>query len=377
MRRGLKIFLKSLCFLAIIATIPNYYSVIFKFGQSQKFNGDQFYNPYENISGHWIKANLHAHVKAYGGIANGKNTAEEMLYKYDSLKYDLAVISNYNSIHDSVSGYKYLPVYEHGFNWMWIHQHVINETEVKWFDFPFFQFRSNKQFVINRLKTDQNLIALNHPNHKKAYTKKDLKYLNNYDFIEGISEFANSIKQWDVALSNGHAVWIVGNDDSHDLSDYHVGLCWNMINVDTLSAEAIVENLKVGASYATKGWLGQEMNRLKAVTVEDGFYKMKLERKSDSIMLYSDNGIRVAVALKTDSISYKIKPNNSYIRAELFETEPWNGYTRMYINPIVRTKDGKLIQHNNENRVSYFLSFLYWVGLLILHIIIITLIRKW
>ncbi|HAF29220.1 MAG TPA: hypothetical protein DCG75_09255 [Bacteroidales bacterium] len=372
-----KLLFKIILGLFILLTIPNYYSVIYKFNKGHKFEGEQFYNPYANINGTWIKANLHAHARAYAGASKGENTAKEMLHKYDSLKYYLACISNYNFVQDSIPGHNYLPVYEHGFNWLWVHQNVINETQARPFDFPFLQLRSNKQFMINRLKSKDNLISLNHPNHKRAYKNSDLKYLNNYDLIEGISEFAKSIKQWDSVLSHGHAVWIVGNDDSHDLSDYHVGICWNMIHVDTINNESILQSLQKGASYATKGWLGQEMNRVKAVKVEDGFFKLKLRNKADSITLISDNGVIVAMASKVDTLSYKIKTENTYLRTEIFETEPWNGYTKMYLNPVIRTNSEKLIQHNNTNEISYFLSGLYWSVLFLLHAVIILLIFKW
>lgn len=377
MKRTFKLFLKIILVLFVLITVPNYNSVLYKFNESHKFQGEQFYNPYANINGTWIKANLHAHARAYAGASKGENTAGEMLHKYDSLKYYLACISNYNFVQDSISGYNYLPVYEHGFNWLWVHQNVINETQAKPFDFPFLQLRSNKQFIINRLKTENNLVALNHPNHKNAYSTKDLKYLNNYNLFEGISEFAKSIKQWDSALSYGHAVWIVGNDDSHDLSDYHVGICWNMIHVDTINNESILQSLKKGTSYATKGWLGQEMNRVKAVKVEDGFFKLKLRNKADSITLISDDGVVVAMASKLDTLSYKIKPENTYLRTEIFETEPWNGYTKMYLNPVIRTDNGKLVQHKNINEVNYFLSGIYWFILLIIHTSIILVIFKW
>jgi hypothetical protein len=363
MKRFAKISVKIILIGLVIAIMPNYFSRIYKFEDSQKFTGDQFYNPYKDLSDTWIKANFHAHAKAYGGFANGKNSASEMLAKYDSLDYDLACISNYGFVLDSISGHKYMPVYEHGFNWRWIHQLVINETKSKPFDYPFFQNRSTRQHIINRLKTDDNLIVLNHPNHKKAYRSNDLKYLNNYDLFEGISEFAGSISQWDIALSSGHAVWILGNDDSHDLSDYHIGIAWDMINVESNNNEEIIKSLKAGKTYATKGWLGQEMNKLEKLTVEDGSYNLKMERKADSIVLISDDGKVVSSITNSDSISYQIQNENTYVRAQIFETEKWNKYTMMYLNPVVRTETIELLQHNNQNKVNYFLSIIYWMVL--------------
>jgi len=377
MMKFLKILLKALAVLVLLAIIPNYNTVMYKFGDFNKFSGEQFYNPYSDLKSDWVKVNFHAHAKAYGGVSLGSNSAEEMLAKYDTLGYDLACISNYGFVQDSIPGHKYMPVYEHGFNRRWIHQLVINETQSKPFDYPLFQNRSTRQYMINRLKTDNNLIVLNHPNHKKAYRSKDLTYLNNYDLLEGISEFANSIEQWDIALSSGHAAWIVGNDDSHDLSDYHIGIAWNMINVDSLTNSEIIKSLKLGKFYATKGWLGQEMNKLRSLSVNDGLYILKMVRKADSIALFSDNGQLLTYALNIDSISYQIKPENSYVRAQIFESEKWNKYTMMYLNPVIRTKTGNFEAHNNKNKVNYFFSVIYWIALFCFQLGLGIFIWKW
>jgi hypothetical protein len=80
-------------------------------------------------------------------------------------------------------------------------------------------------------------------------------------------------------------------------------------------------------------------------------------------ILKSDAGKTVAFATNDSIISYEIKPENSYVRTEVYETEPWNNYTRMYLNPILRSKTGEFISHTNKAEVSYFWTFLYWLGL--------------
>ena len=51
MKKILKIILKSLLCLFTLLTIPNYYSLIYKFNEGVKFQGEEFYNPYKNIDG--------------------------------------------------------------------------------------------------------------------------------------------------------------------------------------------------------------------------------------------------------------------------------------------------------------------------------------
>ncbi|HOH85047.1 MAG TPA: hypothetical protein PLI16_10585, partial [Bacteroidales bacterium] len=169
------------------------------------------------------------------------------------------------------------------------------------------------------------------------------------------------------ALTNGHAVWVMGNDDAHGISDGSNGVCWTMINTDSLSGESITKSLQQGNFYATRGWLGQEMNRIISVTVTGNTYELLLEKASDSIILKSNWGQTVKSETGKNKISYDIKPSDSYIRAEIYDTEPWNGYTRIYLNPVIRTPEGSLIKHNNIAGINVIKTISFVLLLLVLH----------
>ena len=235
------------------------------------------------------------------------------------------------------------------------------------FDFPLLQCLSHKQSIINTLKQKDALIALTHPSFKNSYHPDDLQYLTNYDFIEGLSPVATSVRAWDVALTNGHAVWVMGNDDSHSISDGSNGVCWTMINADSLSEESIKKSLQQGSFYATRGWLGQEMNRIISLKIVDGTYELLLEKASDSIILKTNRGQTVKTETGANKISYHIKSSDSYIRAEIYDTEPWNGYTRMYLNPVIRTPEGTLIKHNNVAEINVLKTISFVIVLIMMH----------
>lgn len=370
---GVKFILALLC----LASIPYYNVVFYSFEPNAPFAGEQFYNPYQAINGNWIKANFHAHSKLLGGLLHGRNTAEEMYETYDSLRYDLPCLSNYNSLTDNSERDFYVDVYEHGINAAAVHQLVINAESATKFDYPLFQFTSHKQHMINKLKTDNNLIALAHPSWKNSYSFSDLEVLQNYDLMEILSVNASSVKSWDKALSFGHVVWALGNDDAHDNEESSCGLAWTMIDVVDRNQESVVNSLKAGRSYATRGWMGQEMNRLEEISVNGDVYRIKMERPADSITLLSDNGRIVATATDTDTLEYQIQPENTYIRAEVFETEEWNGYTKMYFNPVIRTADGKIDTSRVAIEISWFKTSLYFIMLLIINMLLIGTIIKW
>jgi hypothetical protein len=375
MKKIAKIILGIVLGLFLLATLPYYQTRIYNFSEPQPFTGDAFYNPYQTLGPHWVKANFHAHSILHFGLANGDNTPEEMYAVYDSMNYDLPCISNYNSIlPDTYNRKLYLSAYEHGFNGGAIHQLVLNNKEALKFDFPFWQSLHHKQTVLEQQKSKDNIIVLAHPNYKTGYSANDLAYLTHYDLFEGISARASSIDLWDAALSHGHAVWVSGNDDAHNTRFGVCGVCWNLINTDSLTTEALVDNLNKGRTYATRGWIGQEMNQLVSLSVDSNVYSLVLQQASDSIILKSDGGKTVAVATQSDRISYTIPAEDSYVRAEIFDTESWNTYTKTYLNPVIRTPDGRLRQHGNTAEVNRFKSYAWRGGLLLFHLLFIGLI---
>jgi hypothetical protein len=232
-----------------------------------------------------------------------------MLGKYDKLNYDMPCLSNYNSITTYPDRDLVLNVYEHGMNIGFTHHLVINTDSASKMDFPFFQFASHKQYSINRLKTENNLIVLAHPSFKSGYSLEELTYLKNYDLMEVISHRAKSIRHWDQALTSGKIVWAIGNDDSHDTLDGNFGIAWTMIRVTERKKQHIMNSLRAGNCFATKGWKGKEMNELQSLEVEGGVYSLKLKNVTDSITLFGDYGKDLAIAVNTD----EIKSSDSYV----------------------------------------------------------------
>lgn len=372
----MKYILKPIFVILLIAVLPYYNTLFYTFDSPSPFKGDVFYNPYEQDKGEWVKANFHAHSELLLGLTNGENTEKEMYEKYDSLGYDLPCLSNYNTITPNQTNRTfYTNVYEHGINLGFTHQLVFNTKNSSRFDYPFIQFTSHKQHIINRLKTNDNLIALAHANFKAGYSLSDLKVLTNYDLMEVVSRRANSVAHWDMALSSGEVVWAIGNDDSHEIES--AGIVWTMINVNKKNNSEVIDNLRSGNCYATKGWKGQEMMEIESVNVEGNNYELTLKEAADSIILKSDNGVTVATAINTNVITYQITQENTYVRAEIFETEPWNLYTKTYLNPIIRTSNGTIDSSIKPFGINYSTTILYFICLLAFSGMLLWLILKW
>src|SRR5690606_102230 len=217
------------------------------------FSGDYIYNPYDSVSlDGWLKCNFHAHCATWGGVTNGNGTAADLHHAYGRIGYDVHCVSNYQQI-DTTQGAAgiYIPAYEHGYNLKKTHQLILGAERVYWGDYIFPQLTSNKQHVLNQLAANQNaVIVLTHPVVRDGYTAEDLAELTNYHCMEVLNPAGRSFELWDAVLSTGKPVFIVGNDDTHDvLNQRRFGQMCTFVNASSRTQQGVLEALKRGRSY--------------------------------------------------------------------------------------------------------------------------------
>ena len=194
----------------------------YTYSDSHPFTGDSLYNPYKAFNeSNWKKCNFHAHTASWNGLTNGNGSPADLWHRYASMGFAFNAVSNYQHIDTTFCHYhNYISAYEHGFNATKTHQLVLGDQGIVWMDYIFPQTLSNKQHILNLLAADTaNVIILNHPALRDGYTTDDMKYLENYDAMEVLNPAAESFRYWDVALSSGKPVSIIGSDDMHNISD--------------------------------------------------------------------------------------------------------------------------------------------------------------
>ena len=100
----MKLFIKIsgfiVLFVIIASLLQHLFCPVYNYPSERVFTGDNFYNPYKDISSKKrIKANLHTHSHAWMGLTNGsKNDEGPLVQRYKFLLYDIAGISDYQSI---------------------------------------------------------------------------------------------------------------------------------------------------------------------------------------------------------------------------------------------------------------------------------------
>lgn len=348
--------IKYIFILALIIVIYPYITCpVYKYPEPSQFKGNLFYNPYSDVdSALWLKVNLHTHSKVWYGLTAGKKSeAKELVKKYKELDYHVIGISDYHFINPLSS----IPVYEHGIGIFKNHQLSIGADEVLWKDYLFYQNFHHKQNIISGLRAKNNLISINHPEMRDAYDGSDMKYLRGYDLLEVVNHnYFNALHLWDTVLSAGNPVFLIADDDSHDITnpkDY--GYVFTLVNSPSEKTPEIIDALRNGKTIGIEMEPKADMSPsaklkqaalapiLRTCAITNDSLIMRFNLPCDTVKLIGQNGKLLARELKVSRISYRINPEDTYIRAEINQSD----LTNIAMNPVFRY-EGKIIRQEPE-----------------------------
>ena len=335
-------------FISILLVFQYVVNSKYSFPEPSPFKGKYIYNPYHNIDKtKWEKANFHAHTMKFLDPAKKIARSEFILDSiYRSLGYDIVGISDYQSVNNyEIRNKWFVPEYEHGYQYYKNHHLVLNAKKINWLDYPFRQTLDNKQFVINQLKKDTSvLLAIVHPGYRKALSNHDFKYLANYNCLEIANHERLFSEFYDTILSNGHPVFVMGDDDCHKLTDIkEVGISFNLINADPVK-DSVLKALRTGRSVAVKfnvsPYRTSDEKRAaltKLPVISDIIFKRDtlsviLDKPVKTIKFISQGGYEKVLISDSSKGSCNFSPQDTYIRTEI---ECYDG-TMYFLNPLFR-----------------------------------------
>lgn len=349
---------------------------VYNFSGPSEFSGHKLYNPYQNMdSANWRKYNFQVQSKAWGGLTDGRKNSNELVDSiYMQLGFDHVATSDYQKINRYGSQKpSFIPTYEHGYNIFKTHQVCIDAESVLWVDLMFFQTLSMKQWIIDKLNEHSRIVALAHPNLRMGYQVSNMKYITNYQLMEVLNNVRLSFDHWDMALSSGHLVWILANDDAHDVvNSNEVGRRFTMINSPTLNKEDILDNLNSGNAYGfdfyrhddefmeVKIERSKHIPHLSSVKLEGDTLKVSVSQKAARFIFTGQNGKTLLVTHGSKSSEYVIQPEDTYVRTQI----KFNDSSSIFLNPIVRYEGDKPVSKMTAEvdveftqwlRLSYFL----------------------
>jgi hypothetical protein len=356
---------------------------IYQFPERNSFNGDVLYNPYESINGKWLKANFHAHSISWGGITNGHQTGDSIVSTYLKSGYDIAGISDYLRINPSiyVSENLAIPVYEHGMNVDKSHQLAIGAERVDYFDVSLWQTRSTRQFIINKLKETASVVCVNHPGKLRAYPLSNIDDLTGYECMEVLCRTRTYLSHWDEVLSSGRPVWILGNDDTHDLNREKFAISWSQLFVTEPGQAGVISALKRGSTVGVRRkviinsidslqqWANQHEGQVvKKVITHDSTVTYLFNSTIQRVTLVGQNGLEKATYKHVDSVTYTFQSNDTYIRA-VAETDTHISY----MNPVLRYDGINEVANSSLARVEILPTLIMRISVVVAYGIIILL----
>lgn len=388
---GVKIFFKSLLFILIgvisLVIIINLFVPVYFFDEPKPFEGEYLLNPYRDMdSTQWKQCNFHAHTRQYGGITNGRVNTKQMLDSvYNRLGFDHIGISDYNKINDYESFRPgYIPGYEHGYGIFKIHQLCLGAEKVRLIDYPLFQTLSMKQHMINKLGKHCRFAIPAHPSFtKNGYKVEDMKYLSNYKIMEVLNGYRLSPRHWDMALSNGHLVYLIADDDSHDVTYINdVAYRFTMVNTAENEADQIIDALENGKTVGVdfplnkKESLNDKVERLKRNLP----YLTKAQLYGDTLVVSAsklitkatfigENGKILSRQKNIRNASYVIQPEDPYVRTVLY----FDDGTSLYLNPITRHENENITKQRLDH-INYLWTTLLWIAYCVIIFLIIRMI---
>ena len=360
-----------LVILYIYLSVPTY-----SFKEPRPFSGEYLYNPYQDMNpDQWKKYHFHCHSRKFFGLTNGRKSKEATIDSvYQALSYDHYGISDYMHINPhNADKEDYIPAYEHGYGlFRKTHQICIGAEKVYWPDFPFMQNLNMKQHMINKLGERCRFVMPAHASFTKGYKVNDMALLSNYRLLEVLNPYGNAIEHWDMALSNGHRVYALGDDDTHDITNEHE-VCRNltMINTPDLHPEHIYEALDKGLCYAVEfdNWyyypltLEQKANDARSLgyltqaqLVGDTLFISTSDETMKEVQFIGQDGKVLKTEENIGTACYVIQPEDHYVRTRI----DLNGRHFLYLNPITRHSSPN-IDDQRLDSINYAQTGLYWV----------------
>ena len=374
-------------FVALLIAM-NIFVPVYVYDEPVPFHGDYLLNPYQDIDSTWWKCcNFHGHTRQYGGVTNGRNNGNAV---YDSMYrlfgYDHVGISDYNKVNvfekDKDPGY--IPAYEHGYNVWKTHQLCLGTQKVRRIDYFLYQTLSHKQHMINKLGQQNRVVAVAHPSFVDgSYLVRDMKYLSNYKIMEVLNGFVNSPKHWDMALSNGHLVYLIADDDTHDVLKINdIALRTTFLNARDNEAGQLFDALLSGKAFGIDFKLDRsekmddkvarfkrDIPYLNSARLNGADFAVNVTKPIKNIKFIGQNGtiLKDESHAPADSVfgaSYSIQPTDQYVRTVM----TFSDGSTMWLNPVTRHESPNITKQRLDH-ISYLWTAVLWmiyVGIILL-----------
>ena len=338
----------AITLIALMAITATSVSPIYDFDSPAPFSGPDIFNPYKELdTAHcWKKANFHVHTRVEGILNECKYWPGEVHARLTDLGYDIVTFSNHNELtpHPLDSTLQ-VNVYEHGYNIFKFHKLVFGCERTNHFDHLLPLLASQRQFQIEMLGKESDIIQYNHPLRTIGTTKSMMEKLGGYHIMELDCGKSTENEFWDWALSAGHYSFGLANDDLHhpDRTSKIARRC-NFLCTPTATYDDIRHCLLTGCYYSMRipdygngNWeikadRNHSLPRINAIGMHDSTIYIALSTKADSIKVFGQHHTTLMKQDDTATAEYTMQPGDHYARFTAYMP----GGEVIYSNPFAR-----------------------------------------
>lgn len=351
MRRAAKMCGKVLATIILVVAmviVATGISPIYNFTEPKPFSGNDIFNPYRNVDSaqSWKRANFHTHTRVEGILNECELYPDGVLEAYDRFGYDIVTFSNHNELtrhpHDERLQ---VNLYEHGYNLLKFHKLVFGAESVNRFDHLLPILPSQRQFQLDLLGEESDIVQINHPLRTFLSTKRMMTLLEGYDLMELDSGRSTENEYWDWALSAGHYSFGVANDDLHypDRAACIAVRC-NFLATPSATYDDLRHTLREGGFYAMRipnygsgDWeikyaKNRELPYIVDIGVEGDEIFIELSESADSITFTGQGHCQQLTVEDSTSARYALRLDEPYTRITAYFAEG----EVIYSNPFAR-----------------------------------------
>ena len=350
-KKALRFLLKAITaifFIALMTITATSVSPIYNFAKPAPFTGNDIFNPYKNIdTAHcWKKANFHVHTRVKGIFNECEYWPGEVHERLAELGYDIVTFSNHNELttHPFDSALQ-INVYEHGYNLFKFHKLVFGSAKVNRFDHLLPLLASQRQWQLDILRKESDIIQHNHPLRTTGTTRDVMEKLGGYHIMELDCGKSTENEFWDQALSAGHYSFGLANDDLHhpDKTSKIARRC-NFLCTPSGTYSDIKECLLSGCYYSMRipdygngDWeIKTRMNhclpRINDIGLRDSTIYITLSATADSIKVFGQHHTTLMTRNDAATAEYTMQPDDHYARFTAYMP----GGEVIYSNPFAR-----------------------------------------
>jgi len=376
------VLLFALFLLAISSVSP-----IYRFAAPRPFSGPDIFNPYAGTDSvtDWKRANFHTHTRVKGLFNECEYWPDVVYDSLASFGYDIVTFSNHNKLTEHpFDPALQVNVYEHGFNLLKYHKLVFGSGRVNHFDNLAPVFDSQKQFQLDLLGRDADIVQMNHAFRTTGTSEREMSRLTGYRLIELDSGVSTEQEYWDWALSSGHYSFALANDDLHfpDRS-YKIAVRCNFLDCPSARYEDIKECLLSGAFYCMRipdygdgDWKVKHQENLdlpsiSSIGLDDGTIFLGLTQKADSIKVTGQGHRTLSKLCGVSEMEYEMPADEPYARITAYFPDGEIIYTNAFARYDSGMSDSPYVE--TEHSISWPLTILFNVAVLAISGIILML----